>query len=205
MIRAVIFDYGGVVTDTAVTRIQYLRTLQDIARSFHIPLGRVKDAVNKLLPQYQTGALDDEGFWRVFSQETNSSLPLDYRELWMRHFSKIEWNTAVLELHRQLKKSGYKTPVLSNTIPPHARFLREGNHYEGFNPVILSCEVGLMKPDERIYKLVLEEARCIAEECVYIDDRAELLKPAQTLGMHTIHFHNAAQLCMELSPLGVHP
>ena len=68
-----------------------------------------------------------------------------------------------------------------------------------FDEYVLSFEVGSMKPDPGIYQAALQKARALPHECVFIDDREENIKAAEELGIHTIHYHNPAELKAELS------
>ena len=102
-----------------------------------------------------------------------------------------------------LKNSGYKLGIISNILKPHTKYSKAKRWFKNFSPVILSCEVGLKKPDKRIYKLMLEKLRLNANECIYIDDRVKFLETAKKLGMKTILFQNANQLRKELINNGI--
>jgi putative hydrolase of the HAD superfamily len=73
-----------------------------------------------------------------------------------------------------------------------------------FNTFFSSCFLGVKKPDDAIYHLVLQITQRSPEECVLIDDRALNLECARNCaGMRTIHFRDAGQLERELQELGV--
>lgn len=59
----------------------------------------------------------------------------------------------------------------------------------------------LIKPDKRIYQLLLKRYFIKAEECIFIDDNINNVKAAEELGFYTIHFKNATQLEANLSTL----
>ena len=73
-----------------------------------------------------------------------------------------------------------------------------------FKDGIFSHLVGVRKPNIEIYKLVLTKTGSLPEECVYIDDKAELLEPARELGMQSIHFVNAGDLKSRLEGMKVY-
>ena len=75
--------------------------------------------------------------------------------------------------------------------------------YAKFSPVLLSNEVGLIKPEEEMYQKMLELLNLKANECVFIDDREEHLAPAIQLGMKPILFKDSQQLKKELKELSV--
>lgn len=66
-----------------------------------------------------------------------------------------------------------------------------------------SCFLGLRKPDEAIYRMVLQVTQRTPEECIFIDDREVNLECPRELGMNTILFKDAAQLRTELASQGV--
>jgi putative hydrolase of the HAD superfamily len=66
-----------------------------------------------------------------------------------------------------------------------------------------SCWVGVLKPALRIYEVALAMAQAEPGASVFIDDRVRNLEPAKELGMHAIHFTDAARLRDELARVGV--
>ena len=74
------------------------------------------------------------------------------------------------------------------------------SHFPAF---FSSCFLGLRKPDEAIYRLVLHVTQRVPDQCIFIDDREVNLECPRELGMNTILFRNAAQLRADLTELGV--
>ena len=72
-----------------------------------------------------------------------------------------------------------------------------------FNAVIVSCDVGIRKPNPKIYKLVLKKLKLPAKNTVFIDNQKWNIKPAKKLGMNTILFKNNKQTLKELKKLKV--
>ena len=72
-----------------------------------------------------------------------------------------------------------------------------------FSVFFSSCFLGLRKPDEAIYRAVLNILQREADECIFIDDREVNLECPSELGLRTIHFQNAVQLRRELEENGV--
>jgi putative hydrolase of the HAD superfamily len=72
-----------------------------------------------------------------------------------------------------------------------------------FQVFFSSCYLHTRKPEEMIYRIALEVTQRSAEECVFIDDRPLNLENPRKLGMKTIHYQNAEQLCAELKNCGV--
>lgn len=72
-----------------------------------------------------------------------------------------------------------------------------------FDAFFSSCYLGLRKPDRKIYQVVLDVLYRDPEEVVFIDDRAENVAAAASLGIHAIRYEGSAQLADELARLGV--
>ena len=98
-------------------------------------------------------------------------------------------------LARMAKSRKYFLGTINNEpLELNLRRIEQFNLRQEFEAFFSSCFVGLRKPEEGIYRL---------EECLFIDDRALNLECAQQMGMRTIHFQDAAQLCRELIANGV--
>ena len=110
---------------------------------------------------------------------------------------------AMLQLSQTLKKN-YRRYVLSNTIPQHIEFVF--NRYpllKDFDGHILSYEVGLMKPDRKIYELITRRFDIIPEQAVFIDDLPANVEAARLTGLQAIPHKNFTETRRELTKLGV--
>jgi len=72
-----------------------------------------------------------------------------------------------------------------------------------FSAFFSSCFLGLRKPDEAIYRAVLNVLQRAPEQCVFVDDREVNLKCPRELGLRTIQFQDAMQLRRELEENGI--
>ncbi|TET95879.1 MAG: HAD family hydrolase [Anaerolineales bacterium] len=99
-------------------------------------------------------------------------------------------------------KTGTKMGLLSNGWPSTRRFLEERWHIADiFDDIIISAEVGLAKPDRRIYQLALDRLGVEAEQTIFIDDFDENIRGARELGIHGIHFQTPQTVLKELKDL----
>ncbi len=194
--RAVIFDCGKVFLHDPALEI----TLEDIASSCQLPYELTANVVMQLLPDFQTGKCGEEEFWERFRERTGlAALPEGYHDFWTRKYlelSRVDY--GVLSLVEELQHLGYKTPVLSNTIPPHVRVNRKRNIFYLFGPEIFSCEVGCKKPEPEIYHLALERTGVAAAEALFIDDMPRYVAAAQEVGIDGILFQDVQQVRREL-------
>lgn len=203
-ITDVIFDVGEVIVLNTGQGL-----FEDAARAFGLgdDVARVERVASELIPLYQKGSFDERGYWDAFAQKIGytGELPADWNQLWTREFERnIRVDQRALDLAATLRRNGYQTPVLSNTIPPHVCVMRERAVFEGFDPLIFSCDVGMRKPDREIYEQTLRRSRVVnPAQAVFIDDGVKYVDAARAVGMQGIHYQNFDQLCDELRALGV--
>jgi putative hydrolase of the HAD superfamily len=72
---------------------------------------------------------------------------------------------------------------------------------DAFDQLIISAEVGIMKPDARIYQLALEKLGVAPAEAVFVDDFAVNIEGARAVGMYAIQFTRPDQTVEELKKL----
>lgn len=103
----------------------------------------------------------------------------------------------------QLKQHGYCVYYLSN-IPEDVLALLMERDFKGlFDGGVASCEVKINKPDPRIYQALLDKYQLKADECIFIDDRADNIKAASLLGLGTYQMHSVGSLLRSLPTFGV--
>jgi 2-haloacid dehalogenase len=114
---------------------------------------------------------------------------------------EIEGAVVILE---ELKHAGYELHALTNWSAetfPHARgrfaFL------EWFETILVSADVGLIKPDPAIFQLLLKHIGRRPAECIYIDDNPNNVAAAAALGFDAIAFRGAAHLRDALEERGL--
>jgi putative hydrolase of the HAD superfamily len=82
----------------------------------------------------------------------------------------------------------YKTACLTNNFTRAEAVLSAevAEIYALFDAVLESRVLGVRKPDPRFYELACDELGVSPDQCVFLDDLGVNLKPARSLGMHTI-------------------
>jgi len=102
---------------------------------------------------------------------------------------------------RSLRKR-YKTGLLSNAFSNLRQVIDEIWMFtDAFDEMIISAEVGLVKPDDRIYRIALERLEVGPEEAIFIDDFNNNVHAASLLNMPTIHFKNSEQARQDLEQI----
>ena len=107
------------------------------------------------------------------------------------------------ELIAELKGEGYRLFVLSNMSKEYIDFLRKMPVYQYFDGEVISCEVGLNKPEREIYSLLLDRFSLDPLQTMFIDDRKENVVAAAELGIVPFHFDrkNPEQSCNQIREL----
>lgn len=101
-------------------------------------------------------------------------------------------------------KSNYKVGLLSNAGGPGLRRILQEKGIEGiFDEIIISGEVGYIKPEREIFEIALQKLDVQAGEAIFIDDNPQNIDGADQLGIHTILFTSARQLTADLTELGI--
>jgi putative hydrolase of the HAD superfamily len=201
VIKAVIFDLGNVLVDfdhrLAARRAAAFsdKPAEEIFRLFF------DSPVTALFEQ---GGVTPEDFFQRLRQAIN--LKIDYENflpIWNEIFFLSEKNRRVYEIAKGLKKR-YALLMLSNVNCLHYRFLRDNFPvFDAFHNVVISCEVGLTKPDPGIYRHALQLAGAQPQEAFYTDDRPELIAAARELGLQAFVFQGVPQLEKDLSNVGI--
>ena len=95
----------------------------------------------------------------------------------------------------------YKTGLISNAWSGLRPWIVTNKFDDAFDLMVISAEVGVMKPDPRIFQYALEQFDVTPPETAFIDDFPENVEAARLLGMYAIQFANPHQAMSELKQL----
>ncbi len=183
MLKAVIFDWGGVL----------MRTVDASGRrKWEQKLGLPLYAVDRVVhgsrswKQAQSGIITDAEYW----VDVATQLGLDDEELAEfreDYFGGDQLDPQMVQFIRELRPR-FKTALLSNASPQLRDLLEALDVTDVFDEIVISGEVGVQKPDVAAYRIVLERLGLAPEETIFVDDFIENIDQAQRLGMQTLHF-----------------
>ncbi|WP_258942768.1 HAD family hydrolase [Actinomadura luteofluorescens] len=190
-VKAVITDWGGVLTSPLAEAIEVWLTADriDIERYKTVMRAWVKQAYDGAgtnpIHGLEDGSLPTSEFERLLAAEllTVDGAPVEAAGLIARMFGAFAPVEPMYEALRAVRAAGARTALLSNSWGndyPHDLFA------ELFDAVVISCEVGMRKPDERIFRHALDLLGLDAAECVFIDDIEHNIRAAQALGIRGI-------------------
>lgn len=198
MIRAVTFDFGGVLMRTG-----------DYAgrRKWERRLGLGERGADELVfaspagTRAQLGEVTDEEIWRAAGERYG----LDAEEI--AEFRRDFWSGDFIDrelvgLIRRLR-ARYKLGLLSNAWDTLRPLLARQGLAPLFDVVVISCEEGLMKPDPEIFRRLLARLDVAPGEAVFVDDMPANVDGARAAGMHALRFTSTADVEAGLRELGV--
>jgi epoxide hydrolase-like predicted phosphatase len=195
MIKAVLFDYGGVLTEGGTHgSIQRL-----VAKALDIPLSKLRP-MDRLLEQLLTGRITTAQFLHEL-QITYPDAQKPTRAKLLSNADIFVPSAPVYALAAALRKKGIKTAILSNMFELSATSLRKKGFYDGFDPVVLSYEEHLAKPDPLFYERAVQKLGLAGDEIIFIDDQGRFREPAEFLGMHFILAENPEQIVADVETL----
>jgi epoxide hydrolase-like predicted phosphatase len=201
VIRAVIFDIGGVLEitpDLGVDRLwetrlglpagEILVRMRDIWRGGSIgtiTLDDVHEAIKDRL------GLDDQKLAQYLA------------DLWREYLGTA--NTELIEYARGLRPR-YRTGIVSNSFVGAREREQAAYGFEDLvEEIVYSHEVGFSKPDPRIYALICSRLSVSPEEMVFLDDSDVCVAGARDVGIHAVRYQDNAQAIAEIEKLLTSP
>jgi putative hydrolase of the HAD superfamily len=199
MINVVLFDLGNVILP-----VDGHRMAQKLTKHSPFSPDEILSHFGKkeMLDEFETGRLSNEDFFNHIKERCSFN-GLDYHGFLPMFNDIFEEDPSVIALIEELK-SHVKLGMISNTNAIHATHLvARYQLFSHFHKVWFSNDVGLRKPDAKIYQIALDHFRVKPEETVFIDDLLPNIEGARKLGIHGIHYRSYEHLVDELNKLGV--
>lgn len=172
--KAVIFDmYGVILKAPEGDLIPFIRK--------YFP-ERSEDYINDLWKEAACGRKTSYEFFREVGFKG------EIQDIEKEYLKTIQIDDNFFNVAKCLKKD-YKLILLSNDLSEWSAYLREKfGLNELFDKIIISGDFGILKPDNRLFNMILDGNQP-ASECFYIDDREKNLNAAAQLGMQVILFN----------------
>jgi len=199
-VRAVVWDLGGVI----------LRTMDwSLRAQWEDRLGLPPMELTRLVFESDAsrratlGQASDDDVWQSVADVLRLDPPTR-DQLRRDYFAHDRIDVALMEFIRGLR-SRVRVGMITNAWPGVRRYLvNEFQIADAFDPLIISAEVGLAKPDPRIYQLTLERLGMEPAEAVFVDDFEDNVAGARWVGMQALHFTSTPQAIASLRSLITH-
>ncbi len=196
--RAIIFDFGGVLV-RMVDETPRLR----LAEKWGVSLARIDELVffSKTSAQASLGEIPVSRHWQVVA-ETLGVPPEEMPAFLQEYWSADDVNYLLLGAIRFLHTKEFKIGLLSNAWDD----LRTTMHNRWgmdalFDEMVISAEVGMVKPDPRIFHRIVDRLGVTPAEAVFIDDMPVNVEAARREGLAAIQYLDPRQCLTELSAL----
>ncbi len=198
MIKALIFDYGNVIS--ALDNNIFLNKIAGCTEQAVTELHELIYVKSGLPKQFETGLISSDEFFKKTKRLCGLNInQTDFIRAFTGIFTPIE---STLELIERLKRD-YRLGLLSNTNEWDYKYeIEKIKVFDLFDTVTVSYKVKTMKPDKEIYYYALNKLGLKPEECIYIDDIKEYSDAASAIGIRGIHYIDHDSLLGSLASLG---
>ncbi len=191
-IRAVFFDLGGVIV-----RTEFQAPRQHLAER----LGMEYEDLERLVFESETsrlaslGKITEDEHWRAIAQRVHR--PEEADRLRAEFFGGDVIDLALIDCIRSLRPRR-KTGLISNAWSGLRDYIVRHKFDDAFDCLIISAEVGMVKPQAEIYRYAAEQLGIRPDEALFVDDTPENIHGAQKVGMIGVLFRSPEQTLREL-------
>jgi len=196
MIKAVFFDLGGVILRTEFQAPRE-HLAERLGMEYEDLYKLVFDSPSSL--KASIGEISDIEHWAEVTRRLKrpSSETKTIRE---EFFAGDVVDHEIVEFLRSLRPR-YYVGLISNSWPDLRDYIAKLKFDDAFDHMVISGEVGVMKPEARIYQIALEQAGASPSEALFVDDVYENIKGCEKVGIQGIHFKDPESTLKQLKSL----
>ncbi|HEY3311538.1 MAG TPA: HAD family phosphatase [Anaerolineales bacterium] len=194
--RALFFDLGGVIVRTE-DKTSRTKLAAEFGMSYEEMDRFVFESPTAVLASL--GKLSEEEHFLDVTRRLNlpeSQMPRIRAEF----FGGDLVDGEIIELLRSLRPT-HKTGLISNAWDGLRLWIIEKKFDDAFEFMTISAEVGMAKPDERIYRYALEKLEVEPGQAIFVDDVEKNISASQAVGMRGVLFRNSRQALAEVKQL----
>jgi epoxide hydrolase-like predicted phosphatase len=194
-LRGLVVDWGGVLTNSIRTTVKSWVEAEDISWDSYVACMRPwlseayggPDAAGNPVHALERGECTVPEFEQLFAAQLvlTDGGPVPADGLLGRMFAASETVPAMYDLLRAARAAGIRTCLLSNSWG--ADWYDRTDFPALFDGVVISCEVGMRKPEPEIFRHAAELIGLPPAACVFVDDVEANIVAAQACGMTGVH------------------
>ena len=196
---AIIFDFGGVLVDWSA----YYLYRKIMSNDAEIKAFLEEIDFSRWNAQFDGGYSFEQGVKEKCAEFPQyADLIQIFNDRWMETMGEVKMETV--EIVRRLKENGYRLFGLSNWN--EGTFDRVKNNFvflDYLEDVVLSGKEKTVKPDAKIFNILLQRNNLQAKDCLFIDDHLPNIDAARALGFQAVQFVSASQLEKYLVNIGI--
>ena len=198
MIKAVLFDFGGVLAEEG-----FREGLMAIAKKKNLDeqsfFGTAEDIIYKT--GYVIGKAKEKVFWDALSKETG--VKDDYRRLRLEILRRFVLRTEMLSLASKIRDHGMVVAILSDQTNWLDEINSKKPFYNRFDYVFNSYVLGKSKKDFSVFRDVAKIIGIKPHLILFVDDNSHHIKRASEAGLRTIHFTGIEDFKPQLEAVGI--
>ena len=193
-ISCVLFDLGGVIVNWHNSWL-----IQDVSDEFQLQKEKLSKEYYKNLPKIATGKINEKELWNIIGKELKSKKLMNLNEsLLDRIFQKhCSLNNSTINLSKELSQKGITVGILSNTEPASYSAIEKLTSLDHFEYKFLSYNIGYLKPNQEIYRHVINNVPFLKEELFFIDDLKTNVESARVEGIDSVQYTDYNELLKE--------
>ncbi|WP_323139112.1 MULTISPECIES: HAD family hydrolase [Streptomyces] len=183
--RGLILDFGGVLTTRMRLNGEAFEKSEGLEPGAYFHALEENPEGVAVYSALEVGEATQEDWNRVIG----GILGIDPTDLMRRALANLRPEPQIVAAAQRARSAGIKVAMLSNSFgtEPYNPYEDKGMWDGFFDAVVLSELEGVRKPSTRIYQRALDSLGLTGPECVFVDDHAENLPPAEALGIRTVH------------------
>jgi len=197
--KAIAFDYSGVITESSGSdfTLKACHILDISQDEFYAVYLKHNHLCN-------TTEMDWKVFWKILLKEwQREDKEAEFFKYIASDKSDTKYNYELLDLIKKLKVQGYKIGLLSNNSSKLNQKLKDAGIDVLFDEILISGDVGCMKPNIKIFQMLCERLAIKPEELVFIDDFEKNFINSDKVGFTPILYLNMEDLKNKFDQIGI--
>jgi len=186
MIKNIIFDIGNIVAYYDLEEALNVFAKNEEEKTF-IMDNIVNSPEWSGLGLVDIGLLSWDDIIKIIQDRTNNTHDELIEDYCHKHYNYLIVQESMLNLIKDLRNKGYKVYLLSNTNEDSVNYMKNSGLFESVDGYVLSYLENKVKPNQGIYKTLINRYNLVPEESIFIDDRLDNCETAKLLGMAAIN------------------
>lgn len=199
MIKVITFDLDGVYFPHGKTNFMNAIIALGVSED---EFKRVFAKSTQMNDEYKLGKMSDEEFWTWAAGEWN--LSLSWQELTELLVKSYDVDEKIVEIIKSLRQKGFKTAICTSNFPARINGLQVRYGFlDNFDVKVISYQVGFNKPDQGIFKKLVEYSGVLPDEIVFADDTPMSVDTSKAVGITTFLYEGFDKYLEQLRSVGV--